>query len=599
PAGCLFASLLAALFLDAAGLPMRQELLNLARQRLEVWYADKTQLEDPKEKDGVSYQLSKEDKACGGDGVPLTFMEFDIDGVRPVDAFNVLAAYQNQTSWDSTCADMELIGELRSRQAFGLTAHFSAAPLSSRQIVEWQVASANFSTEEFWVVFSTLENDELKQLRAPDPKAVQLQNCLAAYRLTRKVGSLGVHVLMTQQVNSHPWPLSGRAVANAAMGPSVGFAQAMRGQTVKQAKFAWLANRTVLPDWMLAEGSSCAPPQLDSGLRKSIVDSAAAALSSDSGSERPSQKLPDGEAMQIWQRMASCGSAATPSAEVPRWRAEFRIPGALPEEVFNVLVAKVEEARWNPVLSRINLTGFHRGARGVHEEFIPPVKFWRPRELWEWQASRHDLGAGGSYLVALVSVEDPSAPPFSESKAVAASQCMAAYEVSGTPEGASLVRMVSHINPNIGALSRLQILWEGTSERMLGDWAARLAGEARKLAAARRSPLLRVDAAALALLWPPPPDRNDSATIGWVLQLAATKATGFSDRSGTTKNNNHNNNHNNNRSSLLRGLSAAATASDFAAALPWQRAFASLDLPKALWLLLLLSVVVVVLLSVA
>eukprot|EP00971_Amphidinium_carterae_P339271 6476936-Amphidinium_carterae.1 len=120
----------------------RDSLLQLAHDRLEVQYADKSSLDDPKQRDDVIYQLSKDDKdchpstpvhspriplppkqnvlptalstiyvfiifldsvynltgcewvlcvsekACGNDGVPIMFLDFEISGARPIDAFN-------------------------------------------------------------------------------------------------------------------------------------------------------------------------------------------------------------------------------------------------------------------------------------------------------------------------------------------------------------------------------------------------------------------------------------------------------------------------------------------------------------------------------
>ncbi|OLP76284.1 hypothetical protein AK812_SmicGene43801 [Symbiodinium microadriaticum] len=54
--------------------------------------------------------------------------------------------------------------------------------------------------------------------------------------------------------------------------------------------------------------------------------------------------------------------------KVPLFTAEFVVAGAAPQEVFNAIAAKQQEAGWNPNLKKVNITGFTRGARGVHEE---------------------------------------------------------------------------------------------------------------------------------------------------------------------------------------------------------------------------------------
>jgi len=91
----------------------------------------------------VTFRLSKEDKECGGDGVPLTFLEYEIEGVRPVDVFNVLTDAQKEPEWDTHCAKMDLIGEMRSKQARGFDSVWVApgTPVSAREGIEWQATS--------------------------------------------------------------------------------------------------------------------------------------------------------------------------------------------------------------------------------------------------------------------------------------------------------------------------------------------------------------------------------------------------------------------------------------------------------------------------
>eukprot|EP00931_Biecheleriopsis_adriatica_P061991 TRINITY_DN37315_c0_g1_i1.p1 TRINITY_DN37315_c0_g1~~TRINITY_DN37315_c0_g1_i1.p1 ORF type:complete len:706 (+),score=149.32 TRINITY_DN37315_c0_g1_i1:106-2223(+) len=511
-------------------MPQRKALLALARDRIEKWYVDRSHLDDPpKEKSGVKVSISKEDKVCGGNGVPLVFMEFDVENARPVDVFNTVFSSENESQWDTAVGEMRAIGEWKNYQARGIVGFFNVNPLPTREAHEWQVASANFTSEEFWVIFTTLENDELRQKEPVRSGAVAMQNCLAAYKITaNKAG--GAHVINAQQVNAHPWPLSARAVFEAGWQAQVTFVDQLRGASQKQANRDWEANRTAAPAWMLDDNTSCALERPDLSLRKNLLSKASSSLDGFSWlNPKKTRMLPDGQAMQFWWESQMCGAGATPPAEAPLIRAEFVVQGASPQEVFNVIIAKKEEVRWNPSLSHLNLTGFDRGVRGVHEEFIAPSFLghqWKPRELFEWQAASHNASTG-DYLAVLSSAEEPLAPSFGD-EAVTAAQCVAGYEVSSDGAGGSRVRLAQHINADVGLLSHLVQLWEGSAESMLATWAAQLSDEAREFAASRRQTpgagvLPNVDVDALRLLCPPPADRNASVTVGDVLLLAKAR----------------------------------------------------------------------------
>lgn len=63
----------------------------------------------------------------------------------------------------------------------------------------------------------------------------------------------GAHVLNTQQVNEHPWPLSARSVANLGWQTSAAFGSHLRQQSRKQLEKGWAKNHTVAPAWMLKD----------------------------------------------------------------------------------------------------------------------------------------------------------------------------------------------------------------------------------------------------------------------------------------------------------------------------------------------------------
>jgi hypothetical protein len=501
---------------------LRSSLLTLAHQRLEDMYSDLSQLDAPQEKDGVTMRLSKDDKKCGDSGVPLTFMEFDVAGVRPVDTFNALADFYNQSKWDSMCTNDMSLGEFKSQRARGGALAFAAKPLSSREMYEWQVVDANTTAEEFWVVFSTLENDALYERKPPMSGAVQAENCLAAYKMTRTAA--GVHVLMTQQINSHPWPLKARYVAQMGFSSLVSWVKAFSDQAKKQASLSWNASHLIVPDWML-HNASC-KVEADTEKRRELLLQARAEITrTDRGDVRTTVKLKNGEAMKIWRRFEDCGNSDVPTQSVPLWHVEFHIPSVSPEEVFNVLAAKEQEPSWNPQLSRAEALQFDSGARGVHEMLAMPSEFMKmiasPRELWEWQVANHSA-EDRSFLLALSSQATASSPNFDSSHARAA-QCLAAYEVSPVAEGGVLVHMVSHPNPNLPSfVGKISVLWSSLSEQMLGQFASDLTTAAQNLADQRaRKGTLLVDRGVLGLLQQAPPGSNASISIDSVLNAGA------------------------------------------------------------------------------
>mmetsp|Transcript_52443 Transcript_52443/g.125304 ORF Transcript_52443/g.125304 Transcript_52443/m.125304 type:complete len:692 (-) Transcript_52443:235-2310(-) len=506
------------LYAASASESFRNSLLELAHDRLEVQYADKGSLDDPKERDAVKYQLSKDDKACGDDGVPIMYLDFEIEGARPVDAFNVLADALSQPTWDSACAQVEPLVEMRNLQARGLAATFLAKPLSSREAFEWQVLSANVTLQEFWVVYTTEGNDDLKARRSLDPDAVEMQNCLGAYYL--RPSANGVHVLGTQQVNSHSSPLSARTVANMAWGQTIDWAVAFRKASQKQAALHWNDTKTSVPSWMYTD-QPCSAAEAEDHVRTGLLERAEAEFQiPQRGKEHSTSALPDGTVLQMWSRDGSCGGKGVPRASLPVWQTEFCIDATDPVDVFNVLIAKSEEPSWNSVVKHVNFTGMHAGARGTHEAIaMPPVLWhrWRTRELFEWQAAGHTL-ENDTYVIALASTEQRIAEMF-DSANVKAFQCLAAYQLSvGRDCNGTQVRTTQHVNPNIAIASGVAKLWPKAGTQLMTEFASSVMSQAQQLAKQRRAGgAVEIDWEALALLAPARPGRNSTLDLRTVL----------------------------------------------------------------------------------
>lgn len=149
---------------------------------------------------GFSMSMLKKDVQCGEAWVPVTFIEYDVAGARPVDVFNTLVDISG-TSKVSANPTIPL-GDFHAQGVRGLAVFFAPPLVSEREFVQWQAADANFANEEFWVVFSTQQNEELHKRRPMQQGAVEGQNCLGAYHITNTPN--GAHVLMTQHMNVDP-----------------------------------------------------------------------------------------------------------------------------------------------------------------------------------------------------------------------------------------------------------------------------------------------------------------------------------------------------------------------------------------------------------
>eukprot|EP00929_Paragymnodinium_shiwhaense_P060817 TRINITY_DN30360_c0_g1_i6.p1 TRINITY_DN30360_c0_g1~~TRINITY_DN30360_c0_g1_i6.p1 ORF type:complete len:635 (+),score=170.58 TRINITY_DN30360_c0_g1_i6:783-2687(+) len=463
---------------------------------------------------------------CGGDGVPLTYVEFEVKGARPIDVFNVMVDAEKQPNWDSSCRSMVPLGEWQGKRMRAFAGTFPAPPLASREAYEWQAANASFETEEFWVLFSTVNNEELEAKRDLDSGAIKMQNCLAAYKMSKSKDG-GTHVITSQQINSHPWPLKSRQVQDMAFGTTLTWVNSLKTQVAAQVKLGWNSTRTTAPAWMLQGGEeNCTVPKADTAARDVLLEKAAvefARAPSQRGEARPTRKMSNGQDLNIWRRDGVvCGAGAVADYGVPLFQAEFVIPDATPADVFNVLIAKRREADWNSKLVRADVLDFKSGARSVHEAFTTGLPMLANREIWEHQAASHDL-VNGSYNVVLTSTSEETTGKFDSWDAEAA-QCLAAYTVSPSGAGGSKVRTTTHFNPNIWGetiLSHLSALWAKAGEDAVADFAEALRKQAEAFAAGRKSGddaglLWQLDGDAMRLLAPAPVDRNESVTLAHV-----------------------------------------------------------------------------------
>jgi len=230
---------------------MREAILCEAHLRLESWYADKSKLDWPKQRDGVELQITNKGKPCGGDDVVVSFGTFDSDS-EPEDLFNALTDCMAQASWDPLVGSVTFLGDFPEEQARGIAMSFVAHPFSDREIYQWQVANTT-DPDDLWVAFTTRANDLLHTKKPNEPGAVATQNCLGAYRVQRRAGG-GSHVTFTSHVNSHPWLLSTGFIFNIMWGKTVDYIDALRNRAKKlgEARNGAVAE-VVIPDYMKSE----------------------------------------------------------------------------------------------------------------------------------------------------------------------------------------------------------------------------------------------------------------------------------------------------------------------------------------------------------
>merc|ERR1719476_5845 len=188
---------------------------------------------------------------------------------------------------------------------------------------------------------------------------------------------------------------------------TIDFSRALQQRAKEQMAKGMAENETVLPAWML-EDLPCAAPSSNEQARATLLESAAVDLGAgDWGKERHVEKLSGGQELHLWEHLSPCEGH-----EIQGFRARFEIPAA-PAEVFTALASRRSGWQWNPSVDRVEVGNFSKGARGVHETWVPPKpEPLEHREVWEWQAASFNETTG-VYTLALGSNTNPSSAPFS------------------------------------------------------------------------------------------------------------------------------------------------------------------------------------------
>lgn len=190
------------LLLDVVLGTRRAELLSTARLRILDWYTNASLMEEAAEQSGIKISMLKKDLPCGGDNVPVTYAEFTVRDARPVDVFNSMLNTSAQLEWNPQCLGAMPLGDFVDEGVRSWAVIFDFPILGDREMVQWQGAEADFDAEEFWLVFSTRDNEELLAKVEVPAGTVLAQNCAGAYHITKRPE--GAHVILTQHVNFHP-----------------------------------------------------------------------------------------------------------------------------------------------------------------------------------------------------------------------------------------------------------------------------------------------------------------------------------------------------------------------------------------------------------
>lgn len=243
----------------AEGPRLREKILCEAYERLHALRASASSLDEPHRRDAAQIQITVASHVCdtkgGSDRVPVTYGSFDVEGAMPIDIFNALSG-SDQQSWDSTVSRANILGDWQDAGVRGMNLVYpSGLPfVADREVAEWMAFNASFQSSEFWVAFTSNNNDELLAKISSNSGNVHAQNCLGAYHITPS--AVGSHVVFTQHVNAHPPLLSARTIFSVSWGKQVDYINLLRKRSQALAKKRSDLQHTAIPSWLLNDGNN-------------------------------------------------------------------------------------------------------------------------------------------------------------------------------------------------------------------------------------------------------------------------------------------------------------------------------------------------------
>jgi len=157
----------------------------LARFRSHFDDADKGLFTSPHQtKDGdQKIMMSKEDFFCGGRRSPEYYIEYIVEGARPVDVFNVMSDILAQPEWLCKGCTLNLIKNDWQEQVQGLANTYLAYPVNRREFYMWQAYDANFTSNEFLLGTAAKGNEILHHMKMPEHDATVGRMCYSFSRI--------------------------------------------------------------------------------------------------------------------------------------------------------------------------------------------------------------------------------------------------------------------------------------------------------------------------------------------------------------------------------------------------------------------------------
>jgi len=255
------------------GSTAREALLKEARTRLTTWYQDKKSLNLPYWSGNANVLLTKDDYWCDAKGgsarMPVTFGEFNVSDASPRDVFSVLTDVTRTHEWDATLRRVARLGDFQDEEVRGINVEVNSGIIfvPARELYEWMAYNTSLEDQEYWIAFSSLENERLHAVRERDGAAVAMQNCLGGYWIrpcpaggeppsscpaASPVDCCpdgGSHVVFTQHVNVHAGFLSPRLMFDASWYRQIDWVNTVRTQA-KRVKENGEA-RLDMPPWLL------------------------------------------------------------------------------------------------------------------------------------------------------------------------------------------------------------------------------------------------------------------------------------------------------------------------------------------------------------
>jgi len=239
----------------ASGSPFRDEKVAEALSNTAILDGDRSSLTGQHVERGVTTYISTWDKACGGDSVPLFFLEYEVPGARPVDVFNILYDQLSTPAWLCKDCSVARLGNWCPRQAVGYMTQYSFSPFEDRLFYQWHVLAANESTDpaavEYLSVFTSDEDEELIARKSAPDDVVVAQNCLFSYRM-RGNGVGGTRVAVVTLSNIHlPLGIPQRQIYDEFYVKLIDKAVLLREHATEQSQKGLNETTTTVPDWML------------------------------------------------------------------------------------------------------------------------------------------------------------------------------------------------------------------------------------------------------------------------------------------------------------------------------------------------------------